>query len=527
MKRFSLLLSFLVLAGIVSAEYNLQQLGHLSYTDDLSDIWGWADGAGNEYALVGTYSELSIVDVTDPANPTEVFFGSGAPSIWRDIKTWDHYVYVSNEQGGGVYIADLSQLPGTITNTNNFTGSMYPFSSAHNVYVDETGKLYIFGSNNGNGGAIICDLTEDPMNPVELGRYNTYYLHDGMARGDTLWGAAIYAGHLLAIDVSDPSNPTVMGSVNSPGQFTHNCWVSDDGTHVFTTDEISSGFIGAFDVTDLSNIVETDQVQTAAGTGVIPHNTFVINDYLVTSYYTEGITIHDASYPDNIIETGHFDTSPNYSGNGYHGSWGTYPYLPSGIILASDIEEGLYTLQPTYIRAVHVKGLVTDSITGDPLFNVQYQVAGTEISGQTAFDGTFSFGTLQSGTFDIQFSLEGYNTKVIEGVEFVNGELINLEVMLSVPNPTGIKEKSNRAVFNTFPNPFTSGINIEYSTDGIQAQNVILQVFDITGKKVEENNLTGISGIIKLGEDLNPGVYFVKISGGNFDTCEMKRIVKL
>lgn len=42
----------------------MQQLGHLPYSDELSDIWGWADNNGNEYALVGTSFGLSVVDVT-------------------------------------------------------------------------------------------------------------------------------------------------------------------------------------------------------------------------------------------------------------------------------------------------------------------------------------------------------------------------------------------------------------------------------------------------------------------------------
>ncbi len=151
----------------------MELLGHLPYSQDLSDVWGYVDEEGNEYALVGTYNGLSVVNVTDPANPTEVFFGSGPGSIWRDLKTWGDYAYVSNESAEGIYIVDLSPLPNDpIVSTSNFTGSSYNFSSVHNIYIDEFGKLYIFGANNGAGGAIICDLTDDPMNPVELGRFN-------------------------------------------------------------------------------------------------------------------------------------------------------------------------------------------------------------------------------------------------------------------------------------------------------------------------------------------------------------------
>ena len=38
---------------------------------ECSDIWGYVDTVGNEYALVGVETGLSIVDVTDPTSPEE------------------------------------------------------------------------------------------------------------------------------------------------------------------------------------------------------------------------------------------------------------------------------------------------------------------------------------------------------------------------------------------------------------------------------------------------------------------------
>jgi len=504
----------------------MDMLGQLTYSDQLSDIWGYVDEEGNEYALVGTYSGLSIVDVTDPENPVEVFFGTGPNSIWRDIKTWGDYAYVSNESSGGVYIVDLTPLPGTITTTANFTGSAYPFSSIHNLYIDETGKLYIIGANNGSGGAIICDLTDDPMNPVELGRFNDFYLHDGMARGDTLWGGGIYNGVLAAIDVSDPSNPTVMGTVSTPGQFCHNAWVSDDGTHVFTTDEVSSGYIGAFNVTDLGNIIETDRVQTAPGTNVIPHNAHVLNDFIITSYYTEGVTIHDASNPTNIIEVGHFDTSPNFSGDGYNGCWGTYPFLPSGNILASDMQEGLYILSVDYVRASFLEGTVTDSITGDPLFNVVVQVIGSELTTQTAFDGTYQFGTTISGVFDVKFSKDEYVSKVIPDVGIISGEIVQLDVMLSLPVISGIGEGELFDRFELYPNPFESTITMDYRLTIHQNDQLQVQVFNSIGNQVQEVNFRSVEGKINFGENLPSGIYFLKISNGG-QLIDTRRVIKI
>ena len=39
-----------------------------------SDIWGWVDANGNEFALVGLRNGFSVVDVTNPIAPSEAFF---------------------------------------------------------------------------------------------------------------------------------------------------------------------------------------------------------------------------------------------------------------------------------------------------------------------------------------------------------------------------------------------------------------------------------------------------------------------
>lgn len=526
MKNIIFSLAMLALPFWSTGQLNMELLGHFQYTEELSDVWGYVDEAGNEYALVGVYNGLSVVDVTDPENPVEIYFSPGPESIWRDIKTWGDYAYVSNESGNGIFIVDLGPLPGgTIVNTTTFTGSSFPFQSSHNLYIDEFGKLYIFGSDNGNGGAIICDLTQDPMNPVELGRFNDYYLHDGMARGDTLWGAAIYEGVLSAIDVADPSNTQVMGTVSTPSQFAHNAWVSDDGSHVFTTDEVNSGYIGAFNVTDLGNMFETDRIRSSSGTDVIPHNVHVNNDFLVTSYYTDGIVVHDAKYPDKLVEVGNFDTSPSFSGSGYNGSWGTYPFLPSGNILASDIEEGLYILGIDYIRAAYLEGVVTDENTGDPLFNVQVEILGTDLSTQTAFDGSYEIGTTISGTFDILFSKAGYTPKTITGVNLVNGEIAILDTELGNFVVGLPEENQSEKKINLYPNPFKSKFTLEYDFSGIAEGNLMVAVYNSAGMMIERFNPGSLKGTLTLGEHLGHGLYLIRFEA-NGEALGIKRVIK-
>ena len=81
----------------------------------------------------------------------------------------------------------------------------------------------------------------------------------------------------------------------------------------------------------------------------------MIGDYLVISYYRDGVIIVDVSDPANMVEVGQFDTSPFSSAPGFQGCWGAYPYLSSGNILATDRQEGLFVLSPNYVEACRVK----------------------------------------------------------------------------------------------------------------------------------------------------------------------------
>jgi len=58
------------------------------------------------------------------------------------------------------------------------------------------------------------------------------------------------------------------------------------------------------------------------------------------SYYVDGTRILDISDPVNPVEVGFYDTS-DLTGL-YDGNWGTYAYLPSGYIISSDRQNGLF-----------------------------------------------------------------------------------------------------------------------------------------------------------------------------------------
>jgi hypothetical protein len=66
-------------------------------------------------------------------------------------------------------------------------------------------------------------------------------------------------------------------------------------------------------------------------------------DRLLLSHYTEGIHLLDVADPEHPRVLGFYDT---YEGatSGFHGAWGGYIFPGSDLLLASDIEGGLFVV---------------------------------------------------------------------------------------------------------------------------------------------------------------------------------------
>lgn len=432
-----MLLSLCFITLPAFSQLNLDSIGHINlnamHQQGLNDIWGYTDEFGNEYALVGGTKGTSIVDISDPANPVEIFWEPGMESVWRDLKTVGDYAYVTTEAQNGLLIIDLSPLPAS----TNLTTSYYfgevgsEWQSAHNLYANDEGYVYIFGANRGNGGVIMLDVLTDPMNPIEVGEFDNWYVHDGYVENDTMYLGHINDGFFSIVDVTDKANPQLLGTQTTPSTFTHNIWTRQGG-YAFTTDEVTDAYIGAYDISDPANIVEVDRIQSSPGSGVIPHNVHVLGNHVITSYYSDGVTVHDVTYPYNMVEVGNFDTYP-FQTTGYDGCWGVYPYFPSGLIVASDREYGMFVLNPNYTQAAYLEGIVTNSVTSNPVDGVSVELSGSNQTESTSNTGFYATGTALAGTYTATYSKVGYYPQS-QSVTLVNGQITQQDIQL-VPIP--------------------------------------------------------------------------------------------
>lgn len=437
---------------LFSQDFNIQLRGTLDYPGQtLANICGYAQN-GQEYALVGASKGLSIVNVTNPTNPVEIVQIPGPDNLWKEIKVYRHYAYVTSEGGGGVQIVDLSKLPNPNLNYHYYTGSgeiAGQLNEIHALHIDETkGYLYTYGGN--FNSTRVHDLNADPYNPVYAGKFDQLgYIHDGYVDNDTLYACHINGGIMSIVDMRDKANPILLGSVETPSRFTHNSWLLSNRTTVLTTDERVPSFLTAYDVSDPGDIRELDRFSTNDGNGSIGHNTHILNDWAITSWYTDGLNIVDAHRPENLVMVAQYDTWPT-SGADFDGCWGVYPYLPSGNLIATNIPNTnggtgrLFVLTPTYQRACYLEGQILDGCTGQPLAGAEIKFNG---SGSTPVkvsrnNGTYKTGQAQSGPATVIISKDGYVSQFVN-VTLVPGQVLELNITLE---PTTAFDVSGQAV---------------------------------------------------------------------------------
>ena len=502
---------------------NLALLGSLQFPGQrLSGCWHYNNLAGKEYALIGAENGIVIADVSIPSNPIQLFQLPGNTSIWHEVKVQGDFAYAVSEGSdvngikNGLQIIDLRFLPDSAPNkfykgTDSIAGELV---SAHSI-TNEGHYLFINGHNitRLGRGVIILDIT-NPLFPTYAGSITNRYCHDSFVRGDVIYTSDIYAGLFSVYNISNTFNPILLATQNTPGNFTHNTWLSDDGHILFTADEKSSTPIGAFDITDLNNITLIDTFFNGNFSQKEVHNVRVKNDFLINPSYGSQLTIADAARPANVIEIGNYET-------GDFLCWDADPFPNSGNIFATDMNsETFYVFSPTYLRACYLEGIVTDSLTGLPIVGAAVEITSVSISKATNFLGEYRTGYADSGSYNVTFSSANYTSKSFN-VSLHNGNLTTLNVQL-IPIGAGIQKLTDKDI-KIYPNPAINEIYIE--SNELPVLN--WRITDASGKLVLKNE-SGFSRSQQFNiniKSLSSGIYTVVLESPlrNFEKTIIKK----
>ncbi|MCB9199624.1 MAG: choice-of-anchor B family protein [Flavobacteriales bacterium] len=326
----------------------------LAHDNTYNEVWGHARN-GREYAIIGSTMGTHFLDITDVdlGLVNEVGFVPGAfqgvAVVHRDMKTFGHHLYIVCDEGPStLQVVDLQYLPDSVVVVYDSNDLLV---RAHNIFIDTLqGRMYSCG---GSSQFSVYDL-QDPAQPSLLldleadvpwwgqtvGYVHDAYVREGIAYCHDEDGFSV-------VDLSDVNAPQLLGSLTmypEPG-YNHSGWLHEDGMYYAMCDETHGSRMKLMDVSDLSDI----QVDTLFGSGVdtlsIAHNAIWQADLLHTSYYHDGYWVWRLLPDGSLMEAGHYDTSHEPHAENYRGAWGVYPFLPSGRVLVSDMQTGLWVLE--------------------------------------------------------------------------------------------------------------------------------------------------------------------------------------
>lgn len=360
-----------------------------------NDIWGHVDlNDMREYAIIGLQRGLAVVDVTNPELPVVVGSVEGQSTIWRDIKVLQYFDETTRRfkayaySGGdnirqGVSIIDLSMLPASI----RVVGRNALDAQSHNLYISNINyttnsalngqmpMLHVTGSDN-FGGAWRTYTLNTPSAPETAYTSSTGlrsdYTHDASslviddARAQTNCQLSSGSSCNVIIDFNEsevrlwqhnkPNEAAQLSRFSYPNEaYVHSGWWSEDKQYIFVHDELDErryALNTTLNVFDISDLRSPQLVETWTGpTRATDHNGYVKGNKYYMSNYERGVTVLDISDPTALSEIGFFDTFGASDNATFNGAWGVYPFLPSGHLLVSDMQGGLYILKDETLGA--------------------------------------------------------------------------------------------------------------------------------------------------------------------------------
>ncbi len=342
-----------------------------------NSLWGWTDPLdGKEYALMGCDNGISFVDISTPDAavylgrlPTHVHDHAReheGDSLWRDVRVYANHAFIVSEQPEHhLQVFDLTQLrsvttpPVTFTETAIYEG----LQTTHTIAINEdTGFAYGAGTDTCNGGLHMIDI-QDPLNPTFAGCVaDDGYTHETQCV--VYNGPDVdYAGHevcfssnvdtLTIVDVTNKATPVQISRTAYAGSgYTHQGWLTHDQAHFLLNDELDEVNNGHNSYTYIWDLADLDAPvlmgHYVGPTPAIDHNLYVRGGYAFESNYRAGLRVLDVTgvAAASLTEVAYFDIYPADDDPGFNGNWNNYPFFPSGNVILSGIEQGLFVLRP-------------------------------------------------------------------------------------------------------------------------------------------------------------------------------------
>tara|TARA_B100001964_G_scaffold127658_1_gene141194 strand:+ start:52 stop:777 length:726 start_codon:yes stop_codon:yes gene_type:complete len=225
----------------------------------------------------------------------------------------------------------------------------------------------------------------------------------------------------------------------------------------------------------------------------------------------DGTRVLNITDPVNPVEVGYYDTSdlPGY----YDGNWGTYAYLPSGYIVSSDRQNGLFIFDSPLTSSSMEWSACPDcfGVLNGGAYVDDCGICSEGNTGHVANSDQDSDGCCP-GFFD-----RGCGCGEDAMSECEDGTFVCNQVDCPPLNIANTLIPDKFTILKIYPNPFNPVTQLEYSLP--YASDVSLTVHDLLGRQVEilhngiqhPNNYT----ISWDASNYSSGVYFIKMNVGD------------
>jgi len=452
------------------------------------------DDSGNVYVTgsstgIGTYGDFFTIKYNSSGDTiwtrswdSDFHQGDGAQDIELD-PFGNIYVTGSSYRGGNAWdcVTIKYNSSGVEQWASLYSGQLGDFDLASSLAVDNSGNAYVTGRCGANGSGEYLTIKYD-------------------SDGDTLWTRK-YDGPANGVDEADAIVLDESGNVYVTGRSLGNTSGYDYATIKYnpsgdtlwirryngTANDIDEAYAIAVDV--LGNVYVTGE-SNGAGTSI---------DYLTIKYNSSGDVIWTQRY------------------NGPEFAW--------------DIA---YSITVDDLGNAYVTG---ESNGGSPGY-IDYATVKYNASGIEQWVKRYN-GPVNSGDYGKRIAVDDSGNVYVAGYspgnEF-NYDFVTIKYSENVTsiNEYGIGLPENYFLFQNFPNPFNPSTTISFSIPNEEF--VTLKVFNSLGEEVAELiNETKAAGNYSVSfdanshsgnvRDLTSGVYFYKISAGNFN--ETKKMIFL
>jgi len=224
----------------------------------------------------------------------------------------------------------------------------------------------------------------------------------------------------------------------------------------------------------------------------------------VNSYFDVFLSAHDDGNPDNDW------TNPDLVDYGLFGVM-----LPNGWTVQDSIPFNIVCTDPEYsnsgilIYSTSRSQTLQDSIPAPPGYH--WWGAATKSEASMVYFESLSLSPRiytggQTGDYFLRYAIGD-----VDYWDRNPADDISDPIPITLIDNTGIKEFLSENNVSLFPNPATNLLNIEF--ENYNNEIIGMEIFDITGKLIKNNQLTNSKSKISL-DNMQKGVYFIKLVNG-------------